>query len=217
MTKARRGSMAFRDGLKVLSTQAQIARYSFDIWWAMEGRPTRPRYSDAMNRYLSFFRYTIEAHLAYCVITLARFYDKQANTLRLTWLVERAPEAELKADVIATARARIELGLPLAGKVNVLRSSVYAHRSATIDYSAAFKKADPKIEQVREHCEHITETLNVLRRAISLPQLEPAPLAGEDTLQLLERLREPGDRGDEIPPPGKPSPRFRIRAADPAP
>jgi hypothetical protein len=143
-----------------------------------------------------FFVFTIHAHFVAFVVQLAGLFEISPKTINLRRLVN-----EMKADNMLPSKAAAEIDAllseaePLAKKVIILRSSLFAHRSAVISYACAFKKADVTAEQLCNLTELALKIANQLLLARGLPDQSFNPAAREHAGALLEALLRDHARG----------------------
>src|SRR5260370_35672566 len=142
------------------------SRIFFDIWFYFEGSDTRPAILDTMREYNEFFRFAPHAHFVAFVVSIAAIFEKRRDTINLRHLASEMTQSKLlskqtQIDVDALLRQ----AEPLVSKVTILRHNAFAHRSATIAYDEAFKKAACTPLQMRDLTEIALQIVNQLGHA----------------------------------------------------
>lgn len=184
-----------------MTQSALSVRAVFEIWWALEGEETRPRYIQAMNRHAEFFGFTETALLESIIVGLHRFFDKEPKTLSFPTLRERLtaegvdPQAIQRFDELVAGLGAV------ASRVETIRHTVFAHRSAGLAYDDAFKKAGVTNNEVSDLTLAVLEPLSVVREALGMERAEHPRTAGRVTLRMLEKLRGPYDDDAGAPAP----------------
>ncbi len=136
-----------------LNVAAQLvtrARIFYDIWWFYEGADTRPKILDTMNVYSEFFRFDTYAHFVSMVIHLAGLFEARSDTVNFGALIDEAEAADVSKAAVDRARALMTEVAGVPSKVAILRSNLFVHRSASLSYAEAFRKADLKPDQLRD-------------------------------------------------------------------
>lgn len=157
----------FDERIELITQLIKRARIFYDVWWFYEGAETRPRILGTMNRYSEFFRFDIHAHFVSLVVYIAALFENRRDTVNFPALIEEAEAAKLlppgALDQAKTAFAEIH---DVLSKVAILRSNLFAHRSASLSYEEAFQKADITPNQLRDLTEaglHIANIFLVAR------------------------------------------------------
>ena len=180
-----------------LETAAQLVlrtRIFYDIWRFFEGEVTRPAILDTMRCYAEFFRFDPHAHFVAFVVHIAALFEKpQKSTINLPRL---AKESGLNSAQDATEiDALLRKAKPLASKATILRNNLFAHRSDTLSYSDAFKKADVTPNELRD----LTEiALKIVNRLLTMRGLKDhvfnrVPLAHADGMLKALALSAAGE------------------------
>jgi hypothetical protein len=174
-----------------LSTLVQIAlrsRYSFDIWWAMSSAETRPKYVDTMNKYVDFFRFDSLAHKISFTLHLSQLYEVNKKTLNLGSAIKACEVAGVDQSAVQAARLAFAAADATKKKVGIVRSNVFAHRTAAMSFDQVFELAAVTPNQLRELTEVALRTLNPLLAARGLQTWEHFPDAYKDTIAMLDAL-----------------------------
>jgi AbiU2 len=133
-----------------LERAAQIVircRIFYDIWIYFEGQNTHPAIDD--ERFSEFFRFDPHAHFVAFVVHIAALFEKRKDTINFRRLVKEMEQAGLiSVQNAAEVDALLTRAQPFASKVTILRSNLFAHRSATLSYADAFKKAAVTAKQL---------------------------------------------------------------------
>ncbi len=151
---------------KRLETAAQLVlrtRIFYDIWRFFEGKETRPAIIDTMRCYSEFFRFDPHAHFVAFVVHVAALFEKRNDTVNLPRLAKESKESGLiYAQDAMELDALFRQATPLASKAAILRNNLFAHRSATLSYADAFKKAAVTPNELRDLTEIALKTVNRL-------------------------------------------------------
>ena len=180
--------MELEEKLDILIQLVLRARTFFDFWWIYEGAPTRTNYLPAMNRYSEYFRFDSHAHHVAFTIYLCQIFEDNQKTLNIINAVKEAKDRGLSATHVETAEAAIQEGLPIWKKLVIVRSNLFAHRSASLSYSEAFKKASLSPNEIRRLSELGLKGVNSLRTALSQKEYEFSTLPGNDLEDLLNEI-----------------------------
>lgn len=136
--------------LDVAAQLVKRARIFYDIWWFYDGADTRPRMLDTMNVYSEFFRFDTHAHFVSMVIHLAGLFESRNDTINFGALIKEAEADSVSNEAVDRARALMTGIASVPSKVAILRSNLFAHRSASLSYEEGFRKADLKPDQLRD-------------------------------------------------------------------
>lgn len=139
---------------KRLDRAAQLvtrSRCFYDIWRYLDDRETLRVAIDTMERFSEFFRFAPHAHFVAFVVHIAALFEKRKrnDTINLPSLAE-----EMKAKKLVSIKDAADVDTllkeaqPLVTKVTILRNNLFAHRSATLSYAAAFRMAKLKPDQL---------------------------------------------------------------------
>lgn len=149
-----------------LETAGQLivrARVFYDIWWFYESAETRPTIIDTMKEYSEFFRFDPHAHFVSFIVHIAALLEKRNDTITLPSLAnEMKASGLISTQEAAKADALLGQATPLASKVVILRSNLFAHRSAALSYSEAFKTADVTPNELRDLTDIALKIVNCL-------------------------------------------------------
>jgi AbiU2 len=167
------------------------SRIFLDIWFYFESKDTRPAIIDTLNCFSEFFRFDIHAHFVAFIVHIAALFEKREDTINLPGLA-----TELKQSNLISAQAAADVGALLsqadkvAPKVCILRSNLFAHRSATLSYDGAFKKAAITPGEMRDLTEIALKIVNHLLLARGLRDCFFNELPRQDAEAILKTLRE---------------------------
>jgi hypothetical protein len=167
------------------------ARIFYDIWLYFEGTDTRPTIIDTMQRFSEFFRFDPHAHFVAFVIHIAALFENRKDTINLPRLVkDTIIAAPISTQIATKTKTLLSQAKPLASKAAILRSNLFAHRSATLTYSEAFKKAAVTANQLRDLTEIALAIANHLLRARGLSDQFFNPLPRDHADAMLKTLAE---------------------------
>jgi AbiU2 len=166
-----------------------LSRLFFDLWFYFGGAETRPKIIETMGEYNEFFRFTPHAYFVAYVVHIAAMFERRRDTINLMRLAHEMKAARLiPVQVIAELDALLAEATPIASKVTILRHYAFAHRSATISYDAAFKKAAVTAAQLRDLTELALKIANRLLMARGLKDEVFTPLPLEAAEAMMKAL-----------------------------
>jgi AbiU2 len=178
-----------------LETAAQLvlrSRKFLDIWLYFESKDTRPAIIDTLNCFSEFFRIDIHAHFVAFIVHIAALFDKRKDSINLPDLATELKQSNLISAQAAAADvdALLSQADKVAPKVHILRSNLFAHRSATLPYDGAFKKAAITPGEMRDLTEIALKIVNHLLLARGLRDHFFNELPRQDAEAILKTLRE---------------------------
>jgi hypothetical protein len=141
-----------------------------------------------MNRYSEFFRFDSHAQEVAYTTYLCQIFEDRSKTLNIPNVMKEARTKGISATYMTVAEKALKEGLPIWKKLVVLRSNLFAHRSASLNYSQVFKKASITPNEIRRLAELGLEAINSLRTALAQKDYEFSTLPGEDLKELLEEI-----------------------------
>ncbi len=177
-----------REDIDLVGHLAVRARVFLDIWWIYEGAPTRGKYLEAMNRFSEFYRFDPHAHFVAMVMYLSQLFESRSDTLNLPFLIQKASSEGITVAVIDQARSVLEAARPLVSKLMILRSNLFAHRSAKLSYAEVFDLAEITADQLRDLSGSSLRVVNLLGRAVGVGEKlvhALSPAHAEAVLQAL--------------------------------
>jgi hypothetical protein len=167
------------------------SRIFLDIWFYFESEDTRPAILDTMNCFSEFFRFDIHAHFVAFIVHIAALFERRQDTINLPGLAKELKQSNLiSAQTAAETDALLSQAGPLAKKVCILRSNLFAHRSANLPYDEAFKKAAVTPSEMRALTEIALKIVNHLLLARQLRDHFFNELPREDVEAILRALKE---------------------------
>ena len=173
-----------------LSDIVYTAKLSYEIWWILVG-PDRPQYIDTLNRYLSFFRPTIDAHYHVIIISLFKLFDKGKRTMNIHRLIKLVK----KDDIISNSdfseiEEKYNRALVIWEKVKIIRHKYYAHQAFNVDIKEVYRRAKITPDEFKELIELTTNIMNTINSQYNRTQIAYNMLsAKEDTYHLLDELQ----------------------------
>jgi HEPN superfamily AbiU2-like protein len=170
------------------------SRLFFDLWFYFEGAETRPNIVETMREYNEFFRFTPHAYFVAYVVHIAGMFDKRKDTISLTRLAREMKAAhQIQGQAITEVDALLAQATPVASKVIILRHNAFAHRSASISYDAAFKKAAVTAAQLRDLTELALKIVNrlLLARGLKGEVFTPLPLEAAEAMMKALAAKTP--------------------------
>jgi hypothetical protein len=172
------------------------SRIFYDIWFFFESAEARPVIIEVMRRFNEFFRFDPHAHFVAFVVHTAALFEKRRDTINLPSLLKEMKTANLiSAQDAAEVDALLAQAKDVASKVTILRSNLFAHRSATLSYDDAFKKANVTANQLRELTEIALKVANRLLLVRGLRDQFFNTLPQENAEAMLTALKESEQQG----------------------
>lgn len=142
-----------------------------------------------MNNFSEFFRIDEHAHLVALVTHLAALFETRGDTINFAALVCEARRHNLVSEaVIASAASVLRSVSPLRSKVSILRSNLFAHRSASLSYKAAFELAAVTPFELRDLTDAGRKIANILLVARGQPTVAFTSFTNEHTKAMLHAL-----------------------------
>jgi hypothetical protein len=138
-----------------------------------------------MREYNDFFRFTPHAYLVAYVVHIAAMFDRRRDTISLVRLAHEMSAARLiQGQTITEVEALLAKATHIVSKVTLLRHNAFAHRSASISYDVAFKKAAVTAAEMRDLTEIALKIANrlLLARGLNDEVFTPLPLATAEAM-----------------------------------
>lgn len=175
--------------LEVAGQLVVRARIFYDIWWLYEGADTRSNIIDTLNEYSEFFRFDSHAHFVSFIVHLAGLFENRGDTVNLPRLIQELGSSCLApAETITKADELLSQVDALPPKVAILRSNLFGHRSGSLSYTDAFKKAAVQPNELRDLTEIALQITNCLLIARGLNEQTFHPLPRRDAETMLNVL-----------------------------
>jgi hypothetical protein len=112
---------------------------------------------------LEFFRFDTHTHFVAFVVYFAGLFESRTDTVNLKALVNEANASEtFPGRTITRAQELLTHARRLSRKITILRSNLFAHRSASLSYSDAFRRASVTPDELYELTEVGLEVINLL-------------------------------------------------------
>ncbi|MCU1376714.1 MAG: hypothetical protein JWO68_4000 [Actinomycetia bacterium] len=157
-----------------LSTAGQLVvrtRIFYDVWWLYDGADTRPTIIDAMRGYAEFFRFDPHAHFVSFIVHAAALFESREDTINLPLLVQEVGACDgVPSRTISECEALLSELRPYVPKIIILRSNLFAHRSASLSYEQAFDLAKITPIQLGATCDIALRIINRLLSAKGLQE-----------------------------------------------
>jgi hypothetical protein len=165
------------------------ARKFYDLWSCLENAKERPATLDAMDDFSEFFKFTIHAHFVAFVVHMAALFETRNDTINLWRLAKDMKAANmLLSKAAAEVDALLREATPVASKVTILRSNLFAHRSDSVSYASAFELAQVTPDQLHNLTEIALKIANQLLLAKGLRDQFVHPGPHEHAGALLQAL-----------------------------
>ena len=165
------------------------ARAFFDFWWTYEGLETRQKYLPGMNNYSEFFRFDVHAHQLSYIIYLCQIFESRTKTLSINNVLKEVQDRGISDRNIVEAQRVLQEGTPIYKKLVIVRSNLFAHRSASLNYPEAFSMASVNPNDIRRLTELALEATNLLRLALGLETQEFSTLPKNHIEKLLKEIQ----------------------------
>jgi hypothetical protein len=178
------------DRLKLSGQLAVRARAFYELWRAhqSDAMPERQRYT--YDFYSQYFVFNSHAHLVALIVHIGMLYDVDRQTIGLKNLIEEIRKQSIASPKIAEAESLFQQMYPFARKIMVLRGNVFAHRSATLSYKDAFKKAAITPNQIGDLIDGSLQISNKLLVALDMEEQIFNPYVLEHASQILQKLTD---------------------------
>jgi hypothetical protein len=185
-----RHRLSINERLELAGQLALRSRIFYDLWLYFKGKHP-PAIFDVMQDFSQFFRFEIEAQFSAFVVHIAALFDGRSDTINLRSLAREMKMAKLTSTKAATeVDALLTQAAPLATKVTILRSHLFAHRSAALSYADAFKKAAVTSNQLRDLTVIALKIANRLLMARGLRDHIFNPRPGDHAAAMLKVLMQ---------------------------
>ena len=103
-----------------------------------------------MNEYPEFFRFDYHAHFISFVVHIAALFERKATTVNIPNLVSDAGQHSHNTDSLTIEAERLLAQVKsIIKKAVFLRSNLFAHRSAKLNYDEVFKRASVTPDELR--------------------------------------------------------------------
>jgi hypothetical protein len=178
-----------------LNTAGQLsvrAKIFYDVWRCYYDELNREdQFHYTVNLYTEFFRFDYHAHLMCFVLSYAALLEPRGDTINLGQLVKDTLDV---AAVLATERTEIndllDKILKFRSPIMMLRNNAFAHRSASLSYNSAFKKAQITPNELRELSDDVLKLTNRLLIACNLKDKIANTMAVDDLLEIVGALHK---------------------------
>lgn len=168
-----------------------VTSLNYDVWWAFKSKENRERYTDTMNRYVSFFTTGINAHFVALLIPLYRLYENKDDTYNIPNLLDYLrQDGRLPLDVIVKLDGLKARAAPLWKKVKILRNRAFGHRSRAHTTEELFQEASITPDNIKELIDISKEFLNEISHLWQHDTHVFNADAAKDTTRLLSDLKK---------------------------
>lgn len=184
-------SSQLREDFDLVGHIAVRARVFLDIWWVYDGKPSREKHLETMNRFSEFYRFEPHAHFVAMVMYLSQLFESRDETLNLPSLLKNARSVGVLKSASEQGFLILDSVKPLVSKVMILRSNLFAHRNAKLSYKEVFDKAKVTQDQLRELSKAALHIANLLGIAAGINEKLFHTLAPSHAEAVLIALAEP--------------------------
>ena len=176
-----------------LNTAGQLsvrAKIFYDVWRCYHDELNREdQFHYTVNLYTEFFRFDYHAHLMCFIVSYAALLESRTDTINLGQLAEETMEV---AAISVTEKTEIndllDKILKFRGPIMTLRNNAFAHRSASLSYNSAFKKAQITPNELRELTNDVLRLTNRLLTVCNLKDNIVNTMAVADLLEIVGAL-----------------------------
>lgn len=126
--------------LEIVTQQVIRASIYFDLWWFYQSADTRPRIVNTLNDFGDFFRFDEHAQFVSMIIHCGAIWDNTNGAVGLVTLSRKILNPKKSISDKAISEKMLKYQSEAAALITI-RNEAIAHRSATFDYSDAFKRA----------------------------------------------------------------------------
>lgn len=178
-----------------LDTAAQLAvraRVFFDVWWFYENVETRPIVKKTWERFDQFCIFDTHAHILAFTVQIAALFDKRKRTISFGNLInELESTGTLSSQALTKPKDDFRCASLIADKVKILRHNLFAHRSASMSYEAAFRAANLTPTEIQELTEIALRIANALRSVLGMKWVSFNGHPRHDLETMFRRLSQP--------------------------
>lgn len=149
---------------------AQLAtrtRVFLDIWWYYEG-PTRKDILPSLNLYSEFFRFDPHAHFVSFIVHIAALFESRNDTINIPSLLIEAATFGIKQKAVERMQSQLQATSAVVPKSIILRSNLFAHRTANLSYDEVFKTANVTPDELRALSNSSIEILGELAERVGV-------------------------------------------------
>jgi hypothetical protein len=171
-----------------LNVTAQLvirSRIFYDIWWFFSSMDMRPKIVKTLNRYPEFFRFDIHAHFVSMVIHLAGLFETRKDTINFNALINEVATSGASDVTVTAAQALMKEIEEIPSKVAILCSNLFGHRSISLSYEEAFRKAELNPDQLLALTVAGLKVVNILLNTRGLSEQCFDELSRADAEQLI--------------------------------
>ncbi|MEP6786554.1 MAG: HigA family addiction module antitoxin [Sphingomonadales bacterium] len=139
------------------------SRVFFDAWFLSAGVEGRAEFRPFWDEMWSFWRFNEHALLFSYIVHMAGIFEARKDTINLHQIWQLHRDHPCIENVRASVDKLFAEALEPSKGITILRSTVVAHRSATLAYNEAFRKARITPNAMRELTETALKIVNQLR------------------------------------------------------
>jgi len=138
-----------------------------DVFEFYQDPKTRRRIVDQMNEYIWFFRYEEHIYRFAFIIKLTGLFTKMKSRSTVNFhALAKDVRNKMKNDDWIELRDLIASATPTVDKIEIIRNSAFAHRSAELDLNEAFKAAGVTRNELKKLTEVALDVVNRMAEAI---------------------------------------------------
>ena len=116
------------------------AGLNYDVWSALSGPDTAPKYQKEMQRHSLFFSTSARANLIAALVALYRIYERRQDSYNIPHLINLLPKLFSEKE-LEDIEALHNQAKPIWVKVCILRNKVFGHRAKSHTIEEAFAEA----------------------------------------------------------------------------
>lgn len=185
----------------ILTQHIIRARIFFDLWLYFEEIKSRKKIIRTMNKYPSYFIYSIHSYFVSYTIYISGVFDNNRRTISFKSLInEMRSNYILNRDEFDSINRLLDEAGPVVGKIKILRNKAFAHRTAHESYNDVFKAASVKSDELLYITDVALDIANKMRQHIGLRNenfYDPPRLFAEKMMNDLAFRPELGGDNNE--------------------
>jgi hypothetical protein len=186
----RRISDSLAERLRIAGQLSVRAKIFYDIWRCYYDELNKEnQFEYTVNLYTEFFRFDLHGHLIAFVVSYAALLEDRDDTINLCQLVRDVLEAvAMPTDDRILIEGLLDKVTSLRAPIMILRNNAFAHRSASLSYETAFKKAQVTPNELRGLSDDVLKVANRLLIACDLKDNIANTMAVSELREIVATL-----------------------------
>jgi hypothetical protein len=144
--------LPLKERVLTLSRLAGLADRHHDVWWFFynsEGRGVD------VDRYWDLANLETHGHRALCILYLTSFLSGDHKSTHVGEVLAEMEQVAMGPELVIEARDALAKIEPIVQRLTIIRSNAIAHRSRRLNHDDAYRKADLKIDDLKEIVETV--------------------------------------------------------------